>query len=71
MGGLGAQEFFAQDVQSGQGLYLTPEMSGEGERSVKLVMAMLDHLTRHPSSAAYTITFGLVVISRSAHADSW
>jgi hypothetical protein len=48
MGGLRAHEFFAQDVQSGDGLYLAPEMSGEGERGVKLVMAMLDHLTPPP-----------------------
>jgi hypothetical protein len=35
MRGLDAQEFFTQDVQSGQGLYLTPKVSGQGERRVK------------------------------------
>ncbi len=45
MRGLGAPEFV---VQSGLGLYPTPEVSGEGERGVKLVMAVLDHLTPPP-----------------------
>ena len=51
-GGFGTEEFVSRDVQPGKAFYLMAQLCRETESGAELLLPMLDHLPRNPSSAA-------------------